>query len=182
MLSLFLAMIDSDDEKRRFTYICEKYNQKICHITFSILQNHADSEVAVNDTLYSIARSINSIPRDNDILEKSYIYKIAKNAALKLINEKNNKKLLFSDNYIDTVLDSSSPADEVIENEEVKRILDQIKSLPENYRDILMMRILYDMSYADIASAMKIKINAVRTRFSRGLSMLREMMEKEVET
>ena len=89
MLSLFLAMIDSEDEKRRFTYICEKYNPKICHITFSILQNHADSEVAVNDTLYSIARSINSIPRDNDIHEKSYIYKIAKNAALFSCHNKN---------------------------------------------------------------------------------------------
>ena len=91
MLSLFLAMIDSEDEKRRFTYICEKYNQKICHITFSILQNYADSEVAVNDALYSIARSINSIPRDNEIHEKQN----KENQKDKISEDKSgNKKLL----------------------------------------------------------------------------------------
>ena len=176
MISLYLFMLDTDEEKSRFTHIYQKYSHNMTNIIYTVLHDDCDVKTALNDALCSIARCINSIPQNDEICERSYVYKIAKNAALKLIKE-NNKRDRIICYYTENAVDNRSPADELIENEGAKRILEHIYALPESYRDILIMRSLFEMSYKQIASALGINIGAARVRYSRGLALLREKMK-----
>lgn len=57
--------------------------------------------------------------------------------------------------------------------EETKRALDVIG---DKYRDVLILYSAFDLSYAEIAQALGLRIGTVRSRISRGRNQLRELL------
>ncbi len=180
MLSLYLNMLDSTEEKNKFLHIYDKYERQMVDLAYSILRDSNDAKTALNDALLSIAKNIYKIPDEDEVREKSYVFKITKNAALKIWNK--SKKIEQINQFIDVnmLADNHTPASELIYKEEVRKLIGYVRSLSESYRDVLIMKYLYDMSYEDISSALGVKIEAVRTRCSRGLALLRKMIDNEV--
>jgi RNA polymerase sigma-70 factor (ECF subfamily) len=51
-----------------------------------------------------------------------------------------------------------------------------LEALPENYREVVMLREIESMSYAEIASIIQCPVGTVMSRLSRGRSLLRELL------
>ena len=62
-------------------------------------------------------------------------------------------------------------------SEEAKRVLDAALSLPEKYREPVLMRCQQSMSYKQIAEVLSLPETTVETRIARGRRMLRETLE-----
>ena len=75
-----------------------------------------------------------------------------------------------SDGRTDPVMDKA-------EIEEGERALDLARTLPEQYREPLLLRAVRGMSYRQIADVMGVPVTTVETRIVRGRRMLRELME-----
>jgi RNA polymerase sigma-70 factor (ECF subfamily) len=54
------------------------------------------------------------------------------------------------------------------------RLKKGLESLPEDYRDVLVMNVVMDLPYKDIAAALQIPIGTVMSRLSRAKSVLRD--------
>lgn len=65
-------------------------------------------------------------------------------------------------------------------NAEALAALEAIRSLPEAYRETLMMRLVEGMSGAEIAARTGLKPESVRVNLHRGMRQLREKLSKEV--
>ena len=61
--------------------------------------------------------------------------------------------------------------------ETVKAVRKAIESLPEEMRQVIILRDLEELSYADIASLTGIEVGTVKSRISRGRSVLRELLQ-----
>lgn len=59
------------------------------------------------------------------------------------------------------------------------RVLDLIRSLPEAYRETLMMRLVEGLSGPEIARATGLGAASVRVNLHRGMELLRPMLERE---
>ena len=57
-------------------------------------------------------------------------------------------------------------------------VLDQIRSLPEAYRETLIMRLVEGMTGPEIAAQTGLTPESVRVNLCRGMKMLRELLEK----
>lgn len=63
------------------------------------------------------------------------------------------------------------------EDEEARRALAAIRSLPEAYRETLMMRLVEGMTGPEIAARTGLTPDSVRVNLHRGMRLLREMLE-----
>lgn len=62
--------------------------------------------------------------------------------------------------------------------EEGKRAMEMARSLPEEYREPLLLRAVRGMSYRQIADTLGVPITTIETRLVRARRMLREQMEQ----
>lgn len=74
----------------------------------------------------------------------------------------------------------SSPGPEVVE--EGRALLELARTLPEGYREPLLLRCVQGMSYREIAGVLELPETTIETRIARGRRMLRELAAQEETT
>jgi RNA polymerase sigma-70 factor (ECF subfamily) len=71
---------------------------------------------------------------------------------------------------------SPTPEDQVIQATEINRLRTAIESMPEPFREAIVLRDLEELSYAEIAEVTGVPIGTVMSRLSRG----RQILAKEL--
>ena len=74
--------------------------------------------------------------------------------------------------------DNLSPADLAAAHEESERVWAALVRLPAFYREVLLLRFQEDLSLEEIAAVVAAPLSTVKSRLYRGLSELREMLER----
>lgn len=170
MLVFFLSMLETEQEKQRFTEIYQQYHTLVEQIALHILGNQSDAEDAVQNTFLQIIRHFkkaNEIPRKE---LRFWIISIVKNEARMIIRkQKNVIQLEDWDGFI-------AGSENISEYPELVQLFSK---LPETYRAALEMKILLDYSGKEIAQRLGLSEEAVHTRISRGRKLLRDIAEKE---
>lgn len=170
MLSFFLAMLETEEQKQRFAELYKQCNARIGKTAMRILKNQHDAEDAVQNTYMQIIRhfeKIYEIPCDN---LPFWCISIVKNEAIAILRKK--RKVIHLENWETAV----EEAEFVSDYDDLVRLFSKI---PETYRAALEMRLLLDYSGKEIAQHLGISESAVNTRISRGRALLREIAEKE---
>jgi len=75
--------------------------------------------------------------------------------------------------------DSPDPADSVLAGERRRHLLDQLRSLDPRDREVLVCRFLLDLSEQETATALGVAKGTVKSRTSRALARLRELLPVE---
>lgn len=170
MLVFFLSVLETEQEKQRFTEIYQQYHTLVEQIALHMLGNQSDAEDAVQNTFLQIIRhfeKINEIPC-KDL--RFWIISIVKNEARMILRkQKNVIQLEDWDGF-------AAESEYVSEYQELVRLF---AKLPETYRAALEMKILLDYSGKEIAQRLGLTEEAVHTRISRGRKLLRDIAEKE---
>jgi RNA polymerase sigma-70 factor (ECF subfamily) len=66
----------------------------------------------------------------------------------------------------------------VLEEKEFReRLLEAMESLPPDYREVVVLREIQQLSYNEIADATRLSLDNVKTRLSRARAMLRRKLE-----
>ena len=68
------------------------------------------------------------------------------------------------------------PAEVASEREQSERVLEGIQALPEAYREPLLLRLVAQLSGAEIAARTGLTHGSVRVNLARGMAMLRERL------
>lgn len=100
-----------------------------------------------------------------------------KNGKYRMISESSSLKDDY--NIFHTIKLEEENMQDVITREEIEgQLVDLIEYLPDNQKDILMMRIYKEMSFKDIAEKEDISINTALGRMRYALINLRKLIEK----
>ena len=74
--------------------------------------------------------------------------------------------------------DDASPEDEIINRQEHERLMGFIEELSPKYREIMVLYMVEELEYEEIAKQSGLPLNTVRTRIRRGKALLSEMMSR----
>ena len=74
-----------------------------------------------------------------------------------------------------------SPSDAVVAGEQRLRLAEVLERLPEDYRQVILLRNLQDLPYEEIARRMDRGVGAVRMLWVRALARLRDEIRDESE-
>ena len=115
---------------------------------------------------------------------KTWLFTIAKNAALDVIKKK--RPMRFSeigeeegklDAFLAAYLDSGETPDMVTERHGLRATLNYaLGTLPQNYRTVLAMRYNDNLKFREIAAALHEPIDTVKSKHRRGLMLLRKIV------
>ena len=72
--------------------------------------------------------------------------------------------------------DVTSPSQHVARNEAFLQLAEALESLPEHYREVIVLRHVEGMSFADVAKSMDKSVDSVEKLWVRGLAKLRTIM------
>lgn len=95
----------------------------------------------------------------------TYLYPVTRHAVLATLRKK--RPALAGDDVLDGAC--AEPA-----NESLGELAEAVADVPGPQREILLMRVVHDMSLADIAEALQIPLGTVKSRLHAALTTLRE--------
>ena len=170
MLAYFIAILESEADKKRFTEIYEQYHSLIEKTAMRILKNQQDAEDAVQNTFVQIIRHFEKTFEIDCKNLPFWIISIVKNESLMIIR-KRNRVVQIED------WDVYSRSAECVSD--YNELVALFSKLSETYRAALEMHFLLEYSGKEIAQKLDISESAVNTRISRGRALLREIIEKE---
>lgn len=135
---------------------------------FTYMKNKEDAEDVVCDSVVRAMKSLKTLKNSDGM--KTWFFKIVANTAL--------SELKRSQRCIPTDFSAENPhiAEPYAEDKSELILNDILSRLTEEYRGIVVLKICEEMTFAEISATLAISENTVKTRFYRGLQMLREQI------
>ena len=177
--------------QRAFRVLVQRYTTPIYNLALRLLRDPMEAENVTQDTFLRVVTSLDRVRLDLPF--KPYLFQIAVNLCRD--QARKNRPLLFSDidsnpNYSEdgsasettseSVADDSPPAWERLEKEELQaRLHDALGTLSPAYQTVISLRYIEEFSYEEIAQALNLPLNTVRTQLRRAKEQLKLKLEKE---
>jgi len=170
MLAICLAMLETEQDQRRFTRLFEAHEKKIYGVVLQILGDQTQAEDAAQQTWLKLVQNwerISTLPWKET---EGYAVTAAKNCALDILRSE-RRTIAFPEDW-------DPPAREEREDE-YDYLVSLIRSLPEGYRRILELKLVEEQTNREIARRLGMNESTVASRVLRGRTMLKERLEEE---
>lgn len=162
-----------------FTEFIAQYQRLVSHIVYRMINNATDREDICQDVFIGIYRGLAEFRFESKV--STWVGRVAYYRCLNYLEKM--KIPLFEDfsGGDQTVDDVAGPAprpDEYAEVQDVSvRVREEIGGLPEQYRVIVTLYHLDEMSYAEIGEIMKLPEGTVKSYLFRARKMLKKRLE-----
>ena len=169
-------------DARALHSLIERYTTPIYNLARRLLRDSMEAENVAQETFLRLMLSANRIDLNQPI--KPYIFRIAVNQCRDLMRK--HRPLVFTDlgddsaQAVDTIVDDQpEPWESLAQAELETRLRHAIDQLPAKFQTVILLRYFEDLSYEDIARALDLPLNTVRTFLHRAKAQLREALEPE---
>lgn len=161
-----LCSLSKEEVDRAFNVIFEKYRYLVYYVSFDILKNEEDSKDIVNETFLKMYERRSLFMSESKL--KYFLLVTAKNMAINRYNEMKNHLT-----YSDDMKGEEDKGDVSIYLEKFKDILDE-----EEYR-YLVLHLIYEFSFREIAKANSLTTSQVSSKYQRGIKKLRSYYKEK---
>lgn len=172
-----IARLQSRDEAA-FEELIRLYEKKVYTLCVRMCGNTEDAEEAAQDAFLALWRGIDRFRQESSL--STWIYRLAANACIDLIRRRKKSAGSISLDDEELFVDAQDPAPqphELAEQREAQRALREgLMSLPPEYRSILILREIEGLSYSEIAAVQELELGTVKSRISRGRTLLRNFL------
>lgn len=160
-------------DKELYAEIIKRYQKKLMRYVINITQDEDKAADIVQNTFIKAYINLNGF----NIKKKfsSWIYRIAHNEAINLLNKYKKQLSLNQDMDLDSGI---SLEDRLIEKELKNRAHFCLGQIPLHYREPLSLYFLEEKSYEEISDILRIPVNTVGTRINRAKILMRKICQK----
>lgn len=163
-----IELAKKGDEKA-FDELVEKFGDKVFTESYYLMGNREDAMDVSQLVFLRIFLGIKHFKGESKL--STWIYRITINTALREIKKRSRRPPIEDPEDVD-------PQDEVIRHDEQGIAMIALNELPEQYRAIIIMRELNDMSFKDIADSLGISVNLAKVRAFRAKQKFKTIIEE----
>ena len=142
--------------------VMQKYGEPVYWHARRLLVSHDDAQDAVQETFIKVFRSFHSLKEAKAL--RSWIYRIATNEALRII-ERNKTPRLLTESIDDNATDIAATDYTDYTDLEAVKLQKAILSLPPKQQATFNMRYYDEMKYPQIAEAMETTVSTVKVNY-----------------
>ena len=167
----------------RFEQLAMPHRNAAFNLAYWMLRNREEAEDVVQD---AYLRAFRAFPAFKGEAIKPWLLVIVRNTAYSALmaRKRASSLILLADDAqpgkdgaaLETACAGPSPEALVIAESERQQLLAALAQLPLKYRDIVVLREMEGLSYADIAEVTGTPIGTVMSRLSRGRAILRKAL------
>jgi RNA polymerase sigma-70 factor (ECF subfamily) len=177
-----------------FDRFVEHFRARIFHYTWLMCGHREDAEEVAQDTLFKVFESFDRLREPERV--RPWVFRIARNACLM-----KRRKSVFAparELSLDDLLpefggagahrkieiaDWSLLPDRLLLQAEMKQVLDRaIAALPANYRSVILLRDMEELSTLETAQILDLSEDVVKTRLHRARLAVRQELDKYLRT
>jgi len=158
--------------------IYEKYLNSLLTLAMALLNDTGSAEDVVHDVFVTFAKSTGSFKLRGSL--KSYLGTCVINRARDRLRAKQRQST--KPDKIDLInSEENEPDQSVICSEEAQRLNNAIAQLPDQQREVIILRLKSEMKFKEIAGLQGVPISTIQGRYRYGLNKLRSILDGEVE-
>ena len=169
-----------------FDQLVNRYSADIYGLLTRLTEDTEEAKDLTQETFLRALRSIGSFRGEADI--KTWLFRIA-------INESRNRHRWWKRRHRDTTVSleaesetlglneriaspsSEDPETAAINHERGRAIQQALQELPQNYREVVVLRDIEGLTYDEIAGALKTNVGTIKSRIARGREELRRKLK-----
>lgn len=163
-----------------FNFLLDTFWNDVYSFQLKRTKNENDAE---DITIQTFSKAFDKISTYNeDYKFKTWLITISKNIHIDLIRaQKKSIRNTSKDNeetYFNIVDDSPTPEDKIITEQNLAKLLRDIKKLKPHYQEVINLRFFQELSYKEISEELKEPMNNVKVKLLRAKKLLAEIITK----
>lgn len=182
-----LAGLRAGDEQA-FEILVRTHGGRMLAVARRFVRNEEDAQDIVQSSYLSAFRSVGQF--EGQCLIGTWLHRIVVNTALMKLRSRRRKPETGIDDllptfqedghHVEQFSDWCAPADELMQRAETRAIVREcIDQLPDNYREVLILRDIEELSTEESARALAMTPTAVKVRLHRARQALSTLLRKE---
>jgi RNA polymerase sigma factor (sigma-70 family) len=152
-----------------FAAIFRRYHQSLFRFCLAIVGNPDDASEALQNTMIKVLRALPGEERRIDL--KPWLYRIAHNEAIDLLRRRRETRQL----DVEQIAPGYGLAEDAATRERLRRLITDLKELPERQREVLVMRELAGLEFEEIGTALDTSGAVARQTLYEARQSLRQM-------
>lgn len=182
MLSFYLAMIDTQQDRDKFERLFHRYERCLKYTAQNILWDEHLAEDAVQEAFIRLIGCLDKIDETQEHKTVSFLMTVVKNVACDI---KRKQSKVNAEHSLEEMLElDADPEDRnarpdtlLLHREEEEMILAAIRYLPADYRYILSLKYAHGCSSSQIAALLDCSEKLARVKLSRARKSLMHRIE-----
>jgi RNA polymerase sigma-70 factor (ECF subfamily) len=162
------------DRRRAIGLVVAKYRDRLYTHALYIVKDHQEAYDVIQEVFIKMMREHRFFEADFQM--KAWLFRVTSNLCFNIVRDKRRRGAIL-DTMDAPTSSRANQADLVFSDERQQHILAAMDRLTEDHREILMLRYYSDLSYAEIAESLGIKLGTVMSRLSRAKGRLMEVLD-----
>lgn len=158
-------------DERAFAAIFRRYHQSLYRYCLAIVGNPEDAQDVLQNTMMKVLRALPGEERQIDL--KPWLYRIAHNESIDLMRRRRETREL----DLEQVGVGQGLSEDLEARDRLRRLFADVAELPERQREVLVMRELAGLDFAEIAAALETSDAVARQTLYEARQSLRRMEE-----
>ena len=178
-----IAVIDKvlKGDNEAFSGIIEKYQNMIFRYVYSKFHNYDEALDITQEIFIMAIEALKTFRRESKF--STWLYSIMVNYC-KNYQKKSRRyntvpiNMSRGEDEFDLQLpdERQNPENDVVNSDSLRIVKEEIEKLPDDYREILLMRDVEGLSYNEISDILDIKLSNVKVRIHRGREFLKNRL------
>lgn len=170
-----------NNDQKAFNFLLDLYWDAVYGFQLKRIENENDAE---DITIQTFSKAFDRIETFNETYTfKTWLITISKNIHIDLIRKEKHsisQAISKDDNKAFQVLDESPSAeDKIITEQNLAKLLRDIKKLKPHYQDVINLRYFQELSYKEISVTLQEPINNVKVKLLRAKKLLAAIIKNK---
>lgn len=169
-------------DERAYGTLLGRYRRVVYSLVYRMVGNAEEAQDLSQEAFIRAFRNLGSYDRTRSF--SNWLFKIASNLTIDYHRKRKLPTVSMAVGEDDEegremeLLDPTpSVLDNLLEDEEARRTESLVRSLPERYRIVVLLRHAQDLSYEEIAETLSLPVGTVKARLHRARAMLKQKLE-----
>lgn len=180
---------DGSEQSFEFDELVARYEKKIFNVIYRIIGDYEEAADLTQDTFISAYKGLSRFRGDSKVY--TWIYQIALNHCRNKLRQRSRARKVPLESLDQPkgwddedsgqqreIADTTYAPHVILEDKELhEKIMEAMQALSPEYREVVVLREIQNLSYNEIAEVTGLSLDNVKTRLSRARGMLRRRLE-----
>ncbi|HEY8922379.1 MAG TPA: RNA polymerase sigma factor [Candidatus Limnocylindria bacterium] len=168
-------VLAAQSDRAAFEVLYRRYLDRVYGYAFYQLRDHHDAEDATERTFLAALKALPEY-RDEGATFRAWLFRIAHNTIINARRSRFRRHTEPLPDGLDRIAPNSDPAGLVVEADEARRVLRAVAELPDDRRQVVLLRFVDGLSSREIGQVMDRSEGAARVLLHRALRDLADRL------
>ena len=176
MNELLLISRARGGDREAFGALVEQYRDNVYRLAYRMCGNAYDADEAAQEAFVAAWRALPNFRGDAKF--STWLYRLTTNAAIDVMRREKRHQTVGDGEMVDLADDADSPQETVERTEQQEAVQKALSTLSEEYREVLLLRYMEELDYAEIAEVLQLPSGTVKSRINRAKAALKTALLK----